>query len=63
MQHNYEVNYNIDMNVHICFSATAEEGEDGAICTGHIRGTSGVPALFPSFLPFSRSINPFSLQK
>lgn len=63
MQHNCEVNYNMNMHVHTCFSAAAVEGEDGAVCAGDIPGSLGIPAPSPPFLPFSRSINPFSLQK
>lgn len=63
MQHICEVNYNMDMHVHTCFSAPAVEGEDEALCAGHIPGVLGVPAPYPPFLPFSRSINPFLLLK
>lgn len=63
IQRNCEVNYNMDMHVHTCFSAAAVEGEDGAICAGYIPGSLLLPAPSPPFLPFSRSINSFYLQK
>lgn len=43
MQHNYEVNYTVDVHVRICFGAAAEAREVGAVCTGCI------PAPLSSF--------------